>query len=198
MNARQIFTAVIALFAFIQFDCKKIDLTPRKKRNDPHKGITYFILKGKHSTEQNEYSTVQYSEQKFDVVFDSTAIYKTIIPIDQYDINKLFGFSDNDADHHAYSARIGWRWSNNALRLFGYVYNNGVISKAEITAVEIGKLYKCSIEVRADKYLFTIDDKTLLMGRSSKTVTGNGYKLYPYFGGKETASHDIHIWIKEF
>ena len=197
MTARQIFPAVIALFAFIQFDCKKIDLTPRKKRNNPEKGITYLIPQGKHSCEQNEYSSVQYTEQKFEVLFDSSAIYKTIVGGNQYDINKLFGFSDNDADHHAYSARFGWRWDNNALRLFGYVYNNKVISKAEIMVIKIGTLYQCSIGVTADKYLFTVDEKTVLMARSSKTITSSGYKLYPYFGGDETAPHDIHIWIKE-
>jgi hypothetical protein len=197
MTARQIIPAVIALFAFVQFDCKKIDLTPRKKRNDPFKGITYLIPQGKHSCEQNGYNTVQYTEQKFEVLFDSTSIYKAIVPLDQYDINKLFGFSDNDADHHAFSARFGWRWDNDSLRLFGYVYNNGIISKAKITDINIGTLYQCSIGVTADKYVFTVNDKTVLMVRASKTLTGSGYKLYPYFGGKETAPHDIRIWIKE-
>jgi hypothetical protein len=120
------------------------------------------------------------------------------VPGNQYDINKLFGFSDNDADHHNYSARFGWRWDNNALRLFGYVYNNKVISKSEIMVIKIGTLYQCSIRVTADKYLFTVDEKTVLIPRSSTTITGSGYKLYPYFGGDETAPHDIHIWIKEY
>lgn len=198
MTARQIFPAVIALFAFLQFDCKKIDLTLRSKKNNPEKGITYVITQGKHYCEQNKYSIVQYTEQKFEVLFDSTAIYKTVLPINQYDINKLFGFSDNDADHLTYSARFGWRWDNNALRLFGYVYNNKVLSRAEIMVINIGTLYLCSIGVTADKYLFKVNDKTVPMVRSSTTLTASGYKLYPYFGGDETAPHDIHIWIKEF
>jgi hypothetical protein len=28
------------------------------------------------------------------------------------------------------------------------------------------------------------------------TPKGQGYQLYPYFGGDETAPHDINIWIK--
>ncbi|MGI8584585.1 MAG: hypothetical protein ACR2KX_20540 [Chitinophagaceae bacterium] len=33
--------------------------------------------------------------------------------------------------------------------------------------------------------------------RTSTTVKANGFKLYPYFGGDETAPHNIYIWIKE-
>jgi len=198
MTARQIILAVITLFAFTQFDCKKIDITPRKNRNDPKKGINYLILQGKHSSERNEYSSVKYTIQKFEVIFDSSAIYKTITPGNQYDINKLFGFSDNDADHHSYSARFGWRWNNGALRLFGYVYNNKILSQAEIMVIKIGILYQCSIGVAADQYLFTVGNKSIAIVRSSTTPTASGYKLYPYFGGDETAPHDIHIWIKEY
>ncbi|MEO5783498.1 MAG: hypothetical protein ABIQ07_09520 [Ginsengibacter sp.] len=33
--------------------------------------------------------------------------------------------------------------------------------------------------------------------RTSTTAKAIGYKLYPYFGGDETAPHEIDIWIKE-
>jgi hypothetical protein len=29
------------------------------------------------------------------------------------------------------------------------------------------------------------------------TPKGKGYRLYPYFGGDETAPHDISIWVKD-
>jgi hypothetical protein len=35
------------------------------------------------------------------------------------------------------------------------------------------------------------------MTRESKTEKAEGYKLFPYFGGDETAPHNISIWIKE-
>ena len=62
-------------------------------------------------------AAVEYSERKFVVKFDSTSIYNTLIPSNQYDINKLYGFSDNDSVHHLYSARFGWRWSDQARKL---------------------------------------------------------------------------------
>ena len=70
----------------------------------------YRILKNQHYAEQSEYVAVEYDELKFRVKFDSTAFYSTTSPANQYDINKLYGFADNNAHHHQFSARIGWRW----------------------------------------------------------------------------------------
>jgi len=197
MTPRQIITAVTLLFAFSLGDCRKINLTPKNRNNISGKAIVYIIRKGNHECDQHGYSAVQYTEQKFKVLFDSSAIYKALTPGNQYDIHKLYGFSDNDADHHTFSARFGWRWENNALRLFTYVYNNRVLSKKEIMILKIDTIYDCSIAVSKEQYLFTVNDISVSMPRLSTTATGNGYKLYPYFGGDETAPHDIRIWIKE-
>jgi hypothetical protein len=131
------------------------------------------------------------------VKFDSSAIYQTIDPSNQYDINKLFGFSDNNGPHHVFSARIGWRWSDNALRLFGYIYNNGVQENKEIAAIPIGKEIGCKIKTTSANYIFTVDGNTIAMPRLSTTPLAKGYQLYPYFGGDELAPHDITILIKE-
>jgi len=160
-------------------------------------GFTKYTLeKGAHYANGNKAKSVDVSEQKFVVLFDSTAIYTAVLAENQYDINKLFGFSDNNAGHHLFSARIGWRWSDGALRLFGYVYNNGVVSEKEITKVAIGAQTVCSIKVTPGAYIFTINGKTETLERKSTTTTGKGYQLYPYFGGNETAPHAINIWIK--
>jgi hypothetical protein len=42
-----------------------------------------------------------------------------------------------------------------------------------------------------------VNDKTTAMPRTSKAAVAKGYKLFPYFGGDETAPHDINIWVKE-
>lgn len=157
----------------------------------------YHIARGEHYSDQSAFLTVTYREQKFLVKFDSSAIYQTVDPANQYDINKLYGFSDNGKQHHEFSARIGWRWSDGALRLFGYIYNNTVVSYTEIAAVSIGTEHHCSIKVTTNSYIFKVDDKTLTMPRESQGDTAIGYKLYPYFGGDETAPHDMDIWIKE-
>ena len=159
--------------------------------------VTYTIKKGDQYCDKNNLAAAQYNVLNFWVKFDSTAIYTNNNKENQHDINKLYGFSDNNSDHHAYSARFGWRWSENALRLFGYVYNDSIRSSIELGKVEIGTENFCSIKVAGNKYVFMLNDKTLIMPRTSKTPKGMGYKLYPYFGGDELAPHQITIFIKE-
>lgn len=157
----------------------------------------FLIPKGQHYTTDNVIKAVETAELKFTVKFDSSAIYQTADPENQFDINKLYGFSDNGEQHHLYSARIGWRWSDGALRLFAYTYNNGVRAEKELGAITIGAEVHCSIKVVGEGYHFTIDDKTVMMPRLSTTTIAKGYQLYPYFGGDEVAPHDVRIWIRE-
>ena len=159
--------------------------------------IKYTILQGQHYCDKSVYVATKYQQLSFIVKFDSSAIYKNVQSVNQYDINKLFGFSDNNALHQAYSARFGWRWSNNALRIFAYVYNNGIRITKELATVVIGAEINCTIKVTSTNYIFILNGKETLMPRESTTVTADGYKLYPYFGGDETAPHNIFILIKE-
>jgi uncharacterized protein YceK len=159
--------------------------------------VQYTIHKGQQFCDQSALKAVQVTDMQFTVLFDSSAIYQTQLPENQYDINKLYGFSDNNMDHHQYSARIGWRWSDHALRLFAYIYNAGVVSSQELTTIPIGQEVSCEIKVADSLYQFRANDATLTMPRLSKTHQGSGYQLYPYFGGDETAPHDVRIWIKD-
>jgi hypothetical protein len=157
----------------------------------------YTIPKGKHYSDLSTYKPVETSEMKFIVRFDSSAIYSTESPGNQYDINKLYGFSDNNMDHHQYSARIGWRWSDGALRLFAYIYNAGAVQSAEISTVPIGTDIDCSIRATSTEYIFTVNGITEKLPRLSTTPKAKGYQLYPYFGGDEVAPHEIKIWVRE-
>ncbi len=157
----------------------------------------YTIRKGQNFSDSNNFIQVQYADLKFIAKFDSSAIYQTVNPNNQYDINKLYGFSDNNAQHHQFSARFGWRWSDNALRLFGYIYNNGAVQHKELGTVVIGSENNCSIKVTAKSYIFSLNKVVDSLPRASITPLGSGYKLYPYFGGDEPAPHDVIIRIKE-
>lgn len=156
----------------------------------------YIIKKGQHYCEQNYYHPIETDELKFAVLFDSSAIYRSTDPVNQYDINKLYGFSDNGAQHHDFSARFGWRWSDGALRLFAYIYNNGVVSSKELGSIAIGQEVICSIKASGSEYIFTLNDQVITMPRQSTTPNAKGYLLYPYFGGDEVAPQDITIRIK--
>jgi hypothetical protein len=159
--------------------------------------VKYTIKKGEQYCDLTSYIKVEYEELKFKVKFDSSAIYTTIIPSNQYDINKLFGFSDNNTQHHQNSARFGWNWGKTGLCLFAYTYNNGVRAHKLLGTVEIGAEINCSIKVAEGQYIFTLNDKVETMPRASTSLKSTGYKLYPYFGGDEKAPHEVRIWIKE-
>ena len=159
--------------------------------------INYTIRQGQQFCDQTIFSPVEYTELKFVVKFDSSAIYTTIDPINQYDINKLYGFSDNNSDHQKFSARFGWRWSTNALHIFAYVYNDGILTWKELGTVQIGDENNCSIKVADQQYIFSLNNSSEILHRSSTTRAAIGYKLFPFFGGNESAPHDITIKIKE-
>ncbi len=159
--------------------------------------IKYTIAKNQQYCDLNIFLPVSYTELKFIAKFDSSAIYSTVNQDNQYDINKLYGFADNNSTHQQFSARFGWRWSDNALRLFGYVYNNGVRDCKELGTVSIGQENNCSIKIAPAHYIFSLNGIKDSLPRTSTTPKGAGYKLYPYFGGDEFAPHNIYIWIKE-
>ena len=158
---------------------------------------TYTIRAGEHYCEDNSYPSFTAPALYFTVVFDSSAIYQTSIPNNQYDYNKLYGFSDNNSLHQQFSARFGWRWCNGELELSAYTYNNSVRSDKLLGAVAISAENKCSIIVQGDHYDFVLNGVTTSVPRESKTTQAVGYKLLPYFGGDEAAPHSVSIKIRE-
>lgn len=176
---------------------KSFDDIPAVKELEPKPGqySTFTIQPGAHFCDQNPVRSVTTSEMKFMVKFDSSAIYQTELPENQYAVNKLWGFSEGTSNHYN-SARIGWSWTDGALRLYGYVYVSGVLYYHEITPVTIGTEINCSIKLVADTYLFTVNGVSISLPRGPSTSDASGYQQYPYFGGNETAPHLITILIK--
>lgn len=157
----------------------------------------YTIPKGGHYARESSIQAVETGGLKFVVRFDSSAVYRTADPENQYDINKLYGFSDNGQQHQQFSARFGWRWSDEALRLFAYTYNNGERNEQELGVVPIGAEVRCAIRAEGSRYTFSLNGTTATMPRRSTTEKAKGYRLYPYFGGNEPAPHDVRVWIRE-
>ncbi len=158
---------------------------------------TYTIPANQQFSLQNNYRTTDSSHLSFMVIFDSSCIYKTSDPINQYDINKLYGYSDCDSMHLINSARIGWRWSDDSLRLFSFVHYNGQILSKEMTTVSIGSIISCSIICDNNIYKFKVNSSYTEMPRYCNGINYRHYFLYPYFGGDEKAPHEIKIKIKE-
>ena len=122
----------------------------------PGSYTNFTIRQGQHYCDQNSIKSVRTSEMKFMAKFDNSAIYQTVIPENQYDINKLWGFSEGINNQYN-SARIGWSWNNDALRLYGYVYSKGVRHMQEITSVAIDTDIACSIKLAGNTYLFSVN-----------------------------------------
>ena len=194
----------LCLFAYLLFliGCaKKFDKSDsgiglvKETEAKPGEYSTFTIQKGAHYCDQNPVRSIVISDMKFMVKFDSSAIYQTELPENQYAVNKLWGFSEG-TDNHYNSARIGWSWSDNALRLYGYAYVSGQLHYREITAITIGTEISCSIKLAAEIYLFTVNGVSINLPRGPSSSQASGYQQYPYFGGNEVAPHLITILIK--
>ena len=157
--------------------------------------VLYTIPAGQHSSDKSVIKSVKVTTMNFVAKFDNSAIYQSVIPENQYDINKLYGFSEG-FNHQYNSARIGWAFNDGALRLYAYAYNKGVRESQEITPVTIGTEVSCSISVSRYLYTFTVNNVSVTLPRANSTSSASGYQLYPYFGGDEVAPHNIYISIK--
>ncbi len=162
----------------------------------PETFTEYTIAAGEHYCDKTVIKAVSITKMLFKVKFNSSAIYTNVDPLNQYDINKLYGFTEG-YDPHVNSARMGWSYNNGALRLYAYAYNNGQRLSEEISAVNIGETLNCSIKLDGNHYIFTVNDKQVKLARALSGPIAEGYQLFPYFGGDETAPHAIRISIKD-
>lgn len=156
----------------------------------------YNIAAGEHFCDKTSIKPITVSEMLFKVKFDNSAIYTTINPLNQYDINKLYGFTEGN-DPHVNSARIGWAYNDGKLRLYAYAYNSQQRLTQEITTVNIGETINCAIKLDSLNYIFIVNDRQVKLKRALAGVTAQGYQLFPYFGGDEIAPHPIRILIKD-
>lgn len=155
---------------------------------------TYTIKEGKHRSTYS-YQTSRDKVFEWSVIFDSSAIYTTEDPANQYAINKLIGWSDCGEDHMDYSIRFGWRWLNDSLEIHWFQHTHGQFSFAKICNVSLCEPHNYYLSLEGDTYSLGVDGVYVSTSRSC-IHDYKKYKLYPYFGGEESAPHDIKIKIK--
>lgn len=172
--------------------------TKSKNKKDMSDGyISYLIKKGEHYSNNNTLTNlINLDTLKCLVIFNNSCIYKNIDSANQYDINKLIGFSDCGSLHQENSARFGWNWLNGSIHLYAYCYNNGERKYMFLDTIELNKPYYLKMYLDSSSYYFYLKDKRYTMSRFCSDNKINGYQLFPYFGGDETAPHDIQIKIK--
>lgn len=165
--------------------------------NDPEAGfVNYIIPEGGQNCLQSGLKSVSGDSLVFQVKFDNSAVYTTVNPGNQEDINKLFGFSDCGTQHHQNSARFGWRYYNGNIELLAYTYSGGNRVYKLLSSVSANTVYTCTLVSKPSEYVFYINGKELaVMPRGCNS--GQKFRLYPYFGGDERAPHEVSIKIKE-
>ncbi|MBX0332050.1 hypothetical protein K3G39_02250 [Pontibacter sp. HSC-14F20] len=192
---RRFFVAASLVLIAVSCEVETTTLTETDSNIPEPPATTYTIKKGGH-TGQSQFRLVDTTTIRFEATFDSSAIYNTAIPNNQADINKLYGLSDCDTDHHTNSARFGWRWYEGRLEIHAYTYSNKKRNTAYITSVQPGQANTYELALVEKGYIFKVNDTQVALPRSCNTASSH-YQLYPYFGGDETAPHDITINIRE-
>jgi hypothetical protein len=187
--------AVIAAVGLV-CGCEEIEQLNRAEEKPEEREIVYVIPSGEHSALQSSYEPMKVSSIRFNALFNNSAIYKTIDEKNQGDINKLYGVSDCNSAHQTNSARFGWRWFSNKLEIWAYAYINTERKYTFITAVALNTANAYELSFTSDSYVFKVNDTKVKLPRSCQNEA-NGYKLYPYFGGDETAPHQITIRIED-
>lgn len=167
----------------------------------------YTIKKGKHSSGFHLGMTCK-STLRFSVMFLESCLYD-IKDNDDYDINKLFGFSTSYF-HHNNSARIGWRCNDKKeIELFAYAYVNGKRHHVYLGNVNVNVDFTCTIIDNENEYLFKVivseytDNEIITKNYNARIEKKRDwflfhYYLYPYFGGDKTAPHSMKILINVF
>jgi hypothetical protein len=162
------------------------------------------------------------ASRTYDFILTPTAEYVLTSPTqpeDQFDWNKLPGFSDcGDVDLARNGAMFGWRWrtdtSPRVLELVPYANANGVHQYPDSALVTLShddlaanQPLRYTIQIDGTVYRFAIDGtiggrdihETATLPRScpsNPTSTGKWYAGF-YFGGTSTAPSQMHAYIRE-
>jgi hypothetical protein len=120
---------------------------------------------------------------------------------DDYDQNKLagIGFGTN---HHNNSVRLTWVPDfahEGMINISGYTYDEKKAGQkftiVFIKSVHIGETVTGRIESRDGGYFITVNDVTVKMD-NIKADPNLCFRLYPYFGGNNTAPHNMTIELE--
>ena len=166
---------------------------------------TYHIKKGKHFAGGLHFGFTFKKSVKFRASFAESCLYD-LKTVDNYDINKLFGFSTTWF-HHKQSARVGWRCLDGEhIQLLTYSYNDSkrAIEEADLLGEVVpNQWFTCEIIDLEDSYEYRFSyefdtEKRFITGRDKKQSDWFlfHYLLFPYFGGNCTAPQDMKIYLE--
>lgn len=132
--------------------------------------------------------------------FDASCIYD-LKSVDQYDINKLFGWSQ--LYHETNSARLGWTWNlkKKKMEIHAYCHVNKERKTQWLCDVDVDTWYVGEIWLENMCYYFRVlnENKTDILGYTHieyDFCLNIGYSLKPYFGGNQVAPQQMKIYIQ--
>ena len=137
----------------------------------------------------------------FKARFHADAAYATQIPANQFDWCKLMGISTLRIHHN--SIRLGWRYSpsDNKIELGFYGYIQDQRFMEPIGKVDFNQWADVEIHMSNAGLMVRVGanrvQKNMSLGLSSFFPTATVILDTAYFGGDETAPHDIHIDVKD-
>jgi hypothetical protein len=192
---------LFVLLSFAGMFCSKkqatINTAETPERPIEQSSVTYVIRKGMHYSDQSDPEILKTANISAHVTFNNSAVYTSIDPVNQADVNKLIGFSDCGTDHQQNSARLGWSWNGKDLMIYAYAYVNQLRVIKTMGAVKLNEPFACSVKAVNKYYYFRVNEVTDSIPRYCTSDSAFRYKLFPYFGGDETAPHEISIHIEE-
>jgi hypothetical protein len=142
----------------------------------------YKILKGSHQSLGNRKLKAE-NLKSFKLYVDSSWIHTEV----NAGWNKLIGISDGF--HHQNSARLVWRCIDGkeiTFAMYTY-YNSRWNAKVFEGRFKPGDWVNVSITA-GNEYKIKLNDETFTHKRKKALIN---YILYPYFGGKDKAPHDM-------
>ena len=162
--------------------------------------MTFTIEKGKHYSDRffhKLFNLVNFTSfNTWTIIFDESCQYELLGP-DQYDVNKLIGFSIG-ANHHKESARFGWRSVANEIEISAYAYVNSKRIIEPIAKVPLNTNIDLFLDVEQHAKPFAVAFSTgphVETKIPKITPFAIGYSLWPYFGGNCPAPHKMKMEI---
>jgi hypothetical protein len=149
--------------------------------------MIYLIKKGNHRS-------TWFPRLTFKKYINFSFKFLTAIPESEY-TNKIYGLIDGIFPHRN-SIRLGFRKEKGKLLACAIVYNNGVRTIKTLREVNENYIYVCGINKYRGYYIITLDFERFTFPRTSNFNLFS-FRLFPYWGGLETAKETVKIEINE-
>ena len=157
---------------------------------------TYTIYKGDHGSGLRFNPVIGDASVSFQFSFTENHKYLSEIPddINKLDVNKLYGLTSTDI--HLNSCRIGWReLENGNFEVLGYWYFDSKDFYFEhLYEAKIGELLYLAVS-NYGNYHFSCNSEELIIPAREFNET---HRAFPYFGGDNTAPHEMYFSIIEY